>query len=141
MGALVEVAHHGARQHDRAGGAERLDEPRDDQRLDAGRERADEARQGEQHEAAEQHGLAADPVRDRPVEELADGETEQEDRQGELRLAGRGLEIEGNRRQHGQVHVGGERPESGQKRQDGGQGERIGLEHGDRRGWTKVPRP
>ena len=109
---------------------ERLHEPRRMRVVDVGRQRAGEARQGVEAEADQQHGLAPDPVGDRPVEELAHREAEQEDRQGELRLSRPRRESPGDVRQRRQIHVGRERTERGQKREDDREAKGIALEHG-----------
>ena len=89
-GALVHVAHHGARQHHRARPAERLQEARRDQQLDRGRERAGKRRQRRRSPSADQqHRPAAMPVGQRPEEHLREGEADQIDRDRELHLRGR----------------------------------------------------
>ncbi len=127
---LVEIPHDGAGQHDRPRSAERLKKPRADQRVDVGRQGATEACQREQREPEEQHRLSPDPVRNRPVEKLPDGEPEQKNRQRQLRLPGTRRQILRDRRQRRQIHVGGERAQSGEKREDDCQSERVALEHG-----------
>ena len=126
----IKIAHDGARQHDAAGAAERLQRARRDQHLDRGRQRASKARRAIKRHGAEQHRLTAVPVGERTVENLADGEAEQIGGDRELRLRGRGAQQPRDVRQRRQVHVGGERPDRAQRRQQYRERESTGTQHG-----------
>jgi hypothetical protein len=66
-------------------------------------------------DAGEQRGPPADGVRDRPDQQLPEREAEQGAGEGQLHRGGRGLQVGGDGRQRGQVHVDGQRPECGEE--------------------------
>ena len=78
---VIEIADDGARQHRRAGDAQRLQAAQRDQHLDRGREHAAQADRDVERQRGEQHRLAADMIGDRSKHDLADGEAEQVARQ------------------------------------------------------------
>ena len=128
---LIEVADDGARQHRRAGDAERLQAAQNDQHLDRGCKHAAQADRDIERQRGEQHRLAADMVGDRSEHDLADGEAEQVARQGELHLRHRGAEYPPELRQRGQIEVDRHRTDRGQQRQQRGQRQGVGTQHRD----------
>ena len=87
--AVGQVAHHGARDHHAGGGGEGRDRAEDRQPADRGRQRAADAGEGEQRGADHQGDAAAEPVGERALGDLADGEAGEPGGEGELRGAGR----------------------------------------------------
>ena len=126
--ALIEIPHDGAGEDDGTGGAKPLGETRGDQLLDGERRRADRAGGDENAEAERQDRLAPVFIRQRPIEDLPRGVSDEKCRECELRLrvcrAQRARDI----RQRGQIHVGRERPEHGHRRQRQRHRERAGLQ-------------
>ena len=125
--AVIEIAHHGARQHRSGGHAQRLQAAQRDQHLDRGREYAAEADRDIERERRKQHRLAADMVGDRPIDDLADGEAEQVAGERQLHLRRRRAEHPADLRQRRQVEVDRHRADRGQERQQCGQRQGIGT--------------
>ena len=82
----IKVAHHGARQHDGAGAAERLHESASAISARSIASSRNDAAEAVQNQRRHHHRLAAEAVRDRPVKNLADGKAEQITRNGQLHL-------------------------------------------------------
>ena len=83
----------------------------------AGAQRAADRADDREHEPAEQRRPAAQVVGKGPEEELAHRQSREKGRQGELDRARARLEVGGDRRQRGQIHVEGE----GRQDRDGAQ--------------------
>ena len=113
----IAVAHDRGRDHAGGRGAEALQRPRQQQRLERGGRDRKQAGDTIDRHAAEQQRTATEPVRQRPHHELADAEAEQEDRQHHLRPVG-GRDVEGGRdvRQRRQHHVHRDRIERHDRR-------------------------
>ncbi len=125
----IDVAHHGARQHDDAGAAQRLHEAQRDQPVDRLRQGAADAGEAVQHQRGQQNRFAADPVRNRSVKNLADGKAEQITGNSQLHVENGRMQSLRDGRQRRQIHVHRQRAERGQKRQQQGEGERAGSQH------------
>ena len=103
---LIEViAHDRARDHDRRAAAEGLEEPERNQRVDALGPRASDRRDHEQRQSEIQDRLAAEPIRQRPVESLADRDADEVRREARLDDARGRAELARDGRQRRQVHV------------------------------------
>ena len=83
-----------------------------------GRERAGERADKEDRDADVERRLAAQPVRERPVDELRDAEGSEKGGQRELRRLRRGAELGRDQRQRRQVHVDREGPERAEQADD-----------------------
>jgi hypothetical protein len=127
--AVVEIAHHRAREHRRRGHAQRLQAAQRDQHLDRGREYAAQTHRDIERERRNQHRLAADVVGDGSVHDLPDGETEQVAGQRQLHLCRRRAEHPADLGQRRQVEVDRHRADRGQERQQRGQRQGIGTKH------------
>ena len=115
--ARMQVAHDRARDGHAGAGADALDEAGDDQPFDRGRQTAsDRADRVKRHAEIERRPPAM-AVGDRPVNDLAARDREEERDEAALRGSGRGPEIGGNRGQCRQVHVDRERADRGQQAQ------------------------
>ncbi len=77
-------------------------------------------------QAAQDDRPAAEAVARRAIEDLAGAEGDHEGRQGELDVARRAAQVDGDHRQGRQVHVDAERREGRQKRQEHQQQRRQG---------------
>jgi hypothetical protein len=97
--------------------------PRDEP-ADRGGQRGQHAGHGVQRQAGKQHRAATAAVGERAAGELPHAEADDQRRQRELRRADAGAEVAGERRQRGQVQVGGDRLDAQQQREqrddDGG---------------------
>jgi hypothetical protein len=130
---LVAVAHDRARDDLPAARADGLHDARGDQRRHRRGQRACRARQRVQRQAGEKHRATAEPIGERPPDELRAGESRKEERHGELRGGGMRVEEVGDRRQRGQEHVDRKRAkpdDSGQEddeRRRAVSGHRAGL--------------
>ena len=143
------VAHHRHRDDARGGVGEALQEAGDEQGVEARGDEAAEGGEGIDGEADEEHGLAAEPVAQGSVEELAEGEADDVARQDELLAVGVGdAELLAHLRQRREHHVDRERGQRHQRRDqrdelgETRQGPRRrgggGLGHGrEVRGWDR----
>jgi hypothetical protein len=125
----IEIAHHSARQHDGARAAEGLQKAQADQRIDRSRNGAADRGEHVNDQRRQQHRPAAEPVGDRPVEDLPDGKAEQIARDRQLHLQCWHLQHAADVGQRRQIHVHRQRPERGQKRQQQSEAERAGAKH------------
>ena len=89
----IEVAHHGARQHDGAGAAQRLQKSHRDQPVDRLRRGAADAGEAVEHERREQKRPAAEAIRKRVIKNLADRKAEQITRNAQLHLQYRCVQL------------------------------------------------
>jgi hypothetical protein len=111
----IEVAHHGARQHDGAGAAQRLEKTHRDQPVDRLRRGAANAGKAVENERCEQERPAAKAIRKRAVKNLTDGKAEQITRIAQLHLQYRRMQLSADVGQRRQIHIHRQRPERGQK--------------------------
>ncbi|MCY1238036.1 hypothetical protein D9M72_507540 [compost metagenome] len=92
--------------NDHAGSATNaLQETEGDQRLDISRKRAADAGDGKETDAEIKRRLAAPDIRKRTVDQLRNGEGDEEREQAELHDAGFGSQVFADRRQGRQIHV------------------------------------
>ncbi len=136
---LVEVTHNRPRAHHGCAHRGALHDAPADQLRHRGRQCAGNRGQRVGRQAAEQNGAPAKAVGQRAPDQLGDAKGQQQGAQGELRLRhGRG-EAFGQRRQGGQVQVGGDGLYAQQHGQDqynqpGGHGGLYAGAHGGGRG-------
>src|SRR5690606_6298399 len=102
-------------------------QPRDDQRIEARRQRAGQRGQHEQRHAEQQRPAPSVAVGQRPVNQLPAGQSDEIHRQRLLHLLDIDLERRRQRRKAGQVEVHGQRPEGRQRAQDQKQTEGQGA--------------
>ena len=84
-------------------------------------------RKDEQPQAEIKRRLAAESVGQRPVDDLADGDREEEAHQAHLHGADIDLELAGDGRERRQVHVDGKGPDGGQHAEDERVAQKGGL--------------
>jgi hypothetical protein len=107
-GLVVELADDGVADHRLGAGGHALEDPGQDEGVDGVGQRAAQAGQREADHAAQQHPAPPDPVRERPIEKLGQGEAGQVQAHGELHAFGVGAEDALAVRQRGGVEVGRE---------------------------------
>ncbi len=116
------IADHRPTQHQSAACADRLQNARDHQRPGVRCGGGRDAREREQRQPTEQHRPPSEPVGHRPVQQLADRQADQVQRDGELHGAGRDAERPrrvGQRRDdqvHAQRAAGGDRHDQCERR-------------------------
>lgn len=115
LGAGVQIENDGPRDHRHRGSAKALNEAECNQRADAGRQRATDRAQREQHKPGIERRLAAIDVGQRAIDDLAQAEGDEEHRQRQLGRRGRGFQVRRDRRQRGQIHVDRKRSDGGQQ--------------------------
>jgi hypothetical protein len=128
--ALIEIAHDGARQYRSGRHAEGLQAAQRRQHLNRARKDAAKADRAVERESGQQHRLAADMIRDRPIDNLADCKADEIAGQGQLHLRHRRAEHAPDLRQRRQVEVDRHRADRSQERQKCGQRQGIGTKHG-----------
>jgi hypothetical protein len=102
------------------------------QHVDAARESATDRGKRIEHEAERERRLAPVVIRERPVEDLSDGEADEECRERQLHGIDRRTEFARNRGESRQIHVDGERCEGADRSEDQHQANaRRGLLHQD----------
>ena len=116
---LIEViAHDRPRDHDRRAAAERLKKAERDQRVDALGSRTSDRRDHEERQSEIQDRLAAQPIRERPVEGLTDRDADEVCGQAGLDNARSGPELARDGRQRRQIHVDCQRTDRRQRAQN-----------------------
>ena len=123
----MQIANDGARNHHGGAGADALQEAERDQGFDIGCKAAADPRKDEQRQAEIERRLAAESVGQRPVDDLADGDREEEAHQAHLHGADIDLELAGDGRERRQVHVDGKGPDGGQHAEDERVAQKGGL--------------
>ncbi|MNV25775.1 hypothetical protein D3C71_1168830 [compost metagenome] len=86
--------------------------------IDGLRQRTGHRRTRKHQRSPEDHRLAANAVRHRAIQQLANGKTEDIGAERHLRAAGRYAKLRGNHRQCRQVHVDRQRHQHGQQTKD-----------------------
>ncbi len=124
LAALELVPNHRPGDHARPADPQRLHQPEGEQDLDAGRDGAPEAARDIEGEADQDRSAPAIAVRQRSVDQLAQAQPDQEDRNRLLRRRGWGAQAPGQGRQAWQVHVDRQRAERGQRPQQQQEAER-----------------
>ena len=121
---LIEVvAHDGARHDEGSAAAERLQEAARDERLDALRQRAADRCPDEQREAEIECRLAAQTVRERPIDRLAERDADEVDAEADLHRGRGRAHLARDRRQGGKIGVDGQRPYGRQRAEHESQAE------------------
>ena len=98
-----------------------------DQGFGIGCKAAADPRKDEQRQAEIERRLAAEPVGQRPVDDLADGDREEEAHQAHLHGADIDLELAGDGRERRQIHVDREGPDGGKHAEDERVAQKGGL--------------
>ncbi len=127
----MQIANDGAGNHHGRAGPDALQESKDNQRFHIGREAAADACQNEKAQPEIERRLAAEPIREWPIGDLADRNRQKEAHQAHLHGADIDLKLAGNGREGRQIHVDGERPDSGEHAEDQRVTQKDGL-HGER---------
>ena len=120
------VAHQGVNHHAGGGGGQTVQETQPDQLIDRLRHGAGAAGDGEDQRSPQDHRLAADAVRHRPIEQLPEGKAEHIGAERHLHAAGLDAKLGGDHRHTGQVHVDRQRHQHGQQAQNENQTEMRG---------------
>jgi len=113
--AAIEVAHHGSRKHRPDTSAQCLHHAPEHHLRHRGRHRAAGGTDAEQDHAQGDRALAAIAVADRPPEQLADAEADEEGGEGQLDAGDTGVQFAADGRQRRQVHVRRDRGERHQR--------------------------
>ena len=113
----ARIARNGAAQGQARAAAQRLEQPRADQPGGGRGEKGRQAGQRIEDEPGQQHGAAPQAVRQRAIDQLAHAQAQDVDRDGQLHLAGAGLELACRIGQGGQEHVHGQRADDGHDHQ------------------------
>mmetsp|Transcript_18238 Transcript_18238/g.43816 ORF Transcript_18238/g.43816 Transcript_18238/m.43816 type:complete len:402 (-) Transcript_18238:104-1309(-) len=116
------VADDGPRHDDTGAGGQALHRAPEHQLADAARHRTAHAGQREHRQADQHHRATAEAVRQRPVEQVHEGEAEQIGGQRLLHLQRRRIQRRGNAGEGRQIGVDREGPDHGQTGQQHGQG-------------------
>ena len=113
--ALGQVAHHGARDDSARRAAEGRDAPPSRQHRHVIGQRAADGGQGVDHHPDHQWQPPAEPVCQRALHQLPDGQADKPGGEGDLDTTALGAEFRLDRREGGQVHVDRDRPDRGQE--------------------------
>jgi len=116
---LVQVAHHRAPDHDAGTAADPLQRAPQPQAFDGGRQRADQRRKREHRGERDQHATAAKAVGKCTVPQHHQPECAHVHGERLLHIERAGTEFGTDRREGRQVGVDRERPDRGQRRQQG----------------------
>jgi hypothetical protein len=126
--AAVDVAHDGAAEHRSGAGADGLQETAGDHRLDRRRCDAGETADDVDGKTGDQHGTSPEAVGERAVDELRQGEADEEQAERQLDHGGAGMKIGDERRHRRGVDRHRERADGDERRQQHRAGKRIGTQ-------------
>ena len=115
---IAQVTHHGPRDDHAGTAAQRLNEARQDQHLQALRPGAGQRGQGKQADPHQQRAASAKAIGQRPIKQLANGQPGKIGRQAQLHMFDIRGELPGQRRETGQVEIDGQWPEGAQRAKD-----------------------
>ncbi len=113
-----QVADDGDGHHHRCGGAHALQSARHAEHGDVRREQAQQRRQHVQHDAGHQRPAAAQRVRQRADDQLAEGQPGERAGERQLRDRRGHRQVVGDLGQRGQIHVDGQRAQRDQGAED-----------------------